>query len=152
VSQQNLNPRVLINWTIFLKPDPIIDLVKWMGHGSDGLTRVNPKKIIYMLTFYILIRSTCFHYFLSNQKISGRYWIWPTRSLAPRSSSSSNSIRRPDNGIIYMLTFHILTTWLEDEPTSEKNGKGNSKPRNEGSSKETLVHLLINCLSPLLFS
>lgn len=24
---------------------------------------------------------TCFHYFLSNQKISERYWIWPARSL-----------------------------------------------------------------------
>jgi hypothetical protein len=27
-----------------LKPDPVIDSVKWLGHGSDGLTRVNPKK------------------------------------------------------------------------------------------------------------
>ena len=27
---------------IVLKPDPVIDPVKWSGHGSDGLTRVNP--------------------------------------------------------------------------------------------------------------
>ena len=30
--------------TIVLKPDPVIDPVQWSGHGSDGLTRVNPKK------------------------------------------------------------------------------------------------------------
>jgi len=30
--------------SIVLKPDPVIDPVKWSGHGSDGLTRVNPKK------------------------------------------------------------------------------------------------------------
>jgi len=29
---------------IVLKPDLVIDSVKWSGHGSDGLTRVNPKK------------------------------------------------------------------------------------------------------------
>jgi len=29
--------------SIVLKPDP----VKWSGHGSDGLTRVNPKKKTY---------------------------------------------------------------------------------------------------------
>jgi len=30
--------------TIVLKPNPNIDPVKWSGHGSDGLTRVNLKK------------------------------------------------------------------------------------------------------------
>jgi hypothetical protein len=25
-----------------LKPDPVIDPVKWSGHGLDGLTRVKP--------------------------------------------------------------------------------------------------------------
>jgi hypothetical protein len=28
--------------TIVLKPDPVIDPVKRSGHGSDGLTRVDP--------------------------------------------------------------------------------------------------------------
>jgi len=27
---------------IVLKPDPVIDPVKWSGHGLDGLTRVKP--------------------------------------------------------------------------------------------------------------
>jgi len=29
-----------------LKPDLVIDPVKWSGHELDGLTRVNPKKPI----------------------------------------------------------------------------------------------------------
>jgi len=28
---------------IVLKPDPVIDPIKWSGHGSDGLTQVNKK-------------------------------------------------------------------------------------------------------------
>jgi len=35
-----------ILFSIFLKPDLVIDPVKWSGHGLDGLTRVNPKKPI----------------------------------------------------------------------------------------------------------
>jgi len=34
--------------SIVLKSDPVIDPVKWSGHGSDGLTRVNPKKIAFV--------------------------------------------------------------------------------------------------------
>jgi hypothetical protein len=30
-----------------LKLDPVIDLVQWSGHGSDGLTRINKKKYLY---------------------------------------------------------------------------------------------------------
>ena len=30
--------------SIVLKPDPVIDLVDPPGHGSDGLTRVNPSQ------------------------------------------------------------------------------------------------------------
>jgi len=32
---------------IVLKLDPVIDLVQWSGHGSDGLTRINKKKYLY---------------------------------------------------------------------------------------------------------
>jgi hypothetical protein len=41
--------------SIVLKPDPVIDPVQWSGHGSDGLTRVNPgqpKKNIFNSFLY----------------------------------------------------------------------------------------------------
>jgi hypothetical protein len=35
---------IIVILTIVLKLNPNIDPVKWSGHGSDGLTRVNLKK------------------------------------------------------------------------------------------------------------
>jgi len=48
---------------IVLKPDPVIDPVKWPGHGSDRLTRVKKKK------------KTAFVFLMPNNKNNWQFWI-----------------------------------------------------------------------------